>query len=277
MGFDYFCFLSAIDWMPSPYGRGEDDPTEPPPERSTEIVQGYTGGETRFQVFARVTDIRRHVGVTLKADVPDDTDDASSRGSPSTPAPTGTSGRPTRCSASASPATPTCATCTCRRSSRATRCARTSRCWPGWSSRGPASSTSSRCRPRRPPADDDVAGELAPENPVPDQADAGLGAAPAEDAAAEAAVARSVEEAPDHEAPPRRRARPTDQRRRRRVESPTERGLRAAGNASRRPPVRTRRRADGRRRDVRGPVRGRRRTEQRPPRPPGRRTGTVHR
>jgi NADH-quinone oxidoreductase subunit C len=73
-GFHYFCFLSAIDWMPSPYGRGEDDPTAPPPERSTEIVQGYTGGETRFQVFARVTDIERHVGITLKADVPDDVD-----------------------------------------------------------------------------------------------------------------------------------------------------------------------------------------------------------
>ena len=27
LDFDYFCFLSAIDWMPSPYGRGEDDPT----------------------------------------------------------------------------------------------------------------------------------------------------------------------------------------------------------------------------------------------------------
>ena len=72
MGFDYFCFLSAIDWMPSPYGRGEDDPTEPPPERSTEIVHGVTGGETRFQVFARLTDVDRHVGVTIKADVPDD-------------------------------------------------------------------------------------------------------------------------------------------------------------------------------------------------------------
>jgi NADH-quinone oxidoreductase subunit C len=69
MGFEYFCFLSAIDWMPSPYGRGEDDPTEPPPERSTEIKQGYAGGATRFQVFARVTDVRRHVGVTVKADV----------------------------------------------------------------------------------------------------------------------------------------------------------------------------------------------------------------
>jgi NADH-quinone oxidoreductase subunit C len=71
-GFDYFCYLSALDWMPSPYGRGEDDPTEPPPERSTEIKQGYAGGETRFQMLARLTDTTRHVGVTLKADVPDD-------------------------------------------------------------------------------------------------------------------------------------------------------------------------------------------------------------
>lgn len=72
VGFDYFCFLSALDWLPSPYGRGEDDPTEPTPERDTEIRQGYTGGETRFQVFARLQSTKLHVGVTVKADVPDD-------------------------------------------------------------------------------------------------------------------------------------------------------------------------------------------------------------
>jgi NADH-quinone oxidoreductase subunit C len=72
VGCDYFCFLSAIDWLPSPYGRGEDDPTEPPPERDDTIRQGYTGGETRLQVFARVYSIAEHVGVTVKADVPDD-------------------------------------------------------------------------------------------------------------------------------------------------------------------------------------------------------------
>src|SRR5690606_30637899 len=72
VGCAFFDFLSAIDWMPSPYGRGEDDPTEPPPERSTEIVQGYAGGETRFQVFARVIDVRSSLAVILKADVPDD-------------------------------------------------------------------------------------------------------------------------------------------------------------------------------------------------------------
>ncbi len=68
-GFEYFCFLSAIDWMPSPFGTGEEDPDADPVERSTEIVQGYAGGDTRFQVFARLTDVRRHVGITVKADV----------------------------------------------------------------------------------------------------------------------------------------------------------------------------------------------------------------
>ena len=45
-GCEYFCFLSALDWMPSPFGKGEDDPTEPPPERSTEIDAGRTPGAT---------------------------------------------------------------------------------------------------------------------------------------------------------------------------------------------------------------------------------------
>jgi NADH-quinone oxidoreductase subunit C len=73
LGCEYFCFLSGLDWMPSPYGKGEDDPTEPPPERSTETKPGLAGGDTRFQVFARVVNPHHHVGLTLKADVPDDT------------------------------------------------------------------------------------------------------------------------------------------------------------------------------------------------------------
>jgi len=71
LGCSYFCFLSALDWMPSPYGKGEDDPTEPPPVRSTAIVQGYAGGETRFQVLARVASPTEHFAISLKADVPD--------------------------------------------------------------------------------------------------------------------------------------------------------------------------------------------------------------
>ena len=74
-GFDYFCFLSAIDWLPSPFGRGEDDPSAEPVEAEddgpAEMTQGYAGGSSRFQMLARVSDLRRHVGVTVKADVGD--------------------------------------------------------------------------------------------------------------------------------------------------------------------------------------------------------------
>ena len=76
----YFGFLSGIDWLPSPYGRSMDSEVdkilagEAPPEPEP-IEQGYAGGETRFQVFARVAHIgepNATWGVTLKADVPDD-------------------------------------------------------------------------------------------------------------------------------------------------------------------------------------------------------------
>ena len=78
LGFDYFCFLSAIDWMPSPYGKGEDDPTAPPPERDDTIRQGYAGGSTRFQMLARVAHPTLHVGVNVKCDVPEGAGDGPS-------------------------------------------------------------------------------------------------------------------------------------------------------------------------------------------------------
>jgi NADH-quinone oxidoreductase subunit C len=75
-GFDYFCFLSAIDWLPNPDLSGEKiwDP-DAASDGSTGGAEGtvrYGGGDTRFQVFARLYDVRRHVGVTLKADLDDD-------------------------------------------------------------------------------------------------------------------------------------------------------------------------------------------------------------
>ncbi len=72
LGFRAFEFLSAIDWLPSPFGKNEDSPTDPRPEPSTEIVTGYAGGDTRFQVIARVHSLPRKLGVTLKVDLPDD-------------------------------------------------------------------------------------------------------------------------------------------------------------------------------------------------------------
>jgi NADH-quinone oxidoreductase subunit C len=73
LGYTYFCFLSAIDWLPSPFGKGEDDPTEPAPERDMSIKQGYAGGATRFQVLARLTQPHTSLGVNIKADVDDAT------------------------------------------------------------------------------------------------------------------------------------------------------------------------------------------------------------
>jgi NADH-quinone oxidoreductase subunit C len=72
LGFRYFEFLSAIDWLPSPFGKNEDSPTDPRPEPSTEIVTGHAGGDTRFQVFARVHSLPQKLGITLKVDLPDD-------------------------------------------------------------------------------------------------------------------------------------------------------------------------------------------------------------
>ncbi len=77
LGFHYFSFISAIDWMPSPYGRSMDsrvdlvlegvEAEEPQP-----IEQGVAGGDTRFQVFARVNNVVTNMGVTIKVDLPDD-------------------------------------------------------------------------------------------------------------------------------------------------------------------------------------------------------------
>jgi len=71
-GFRAFEFLSVIDWLPNPFGKNEDSPTDPPPSISTEIVTGYAGGDTRFQVFARAHSLTRKLGVTLKVDLPDE-------------------------------------------------------------------------------------------------------------------------------------------------------------------------------------------------------------
>jgi NADH-quinone oxidoreductase subunit C len=76
-GFDYLCFISAIDWLPNPDLSGEKiwDPDAAEADGttgSTEQTTGVAGGDTRFQVFARLLDVRRHVGVTLKADLADD-------------------------------------------------------------------------------------------------------------------------------------------------------------------------------------------------------------
>lgn len=90
IGARYFAFLSAIDWMPSPYGRSMDsevdnvlgtgdaagsvdDDGAAPSEEAGDPVRGVTGGDTRFQMLARVAQVGvpgDYWGITLKADVP---------------------------------------------------------------------------------------------------------------------------------------------------------------------------------------------------------------
>lgn len=71
LGLDYFEFLSAIDWMPSPFGKGEEDPTAEPAEKDTTIRQGYAGGDTRFQVLLRLESLRGKPAVNVKVDLDD--------------------------------------------------------------------------------------------------------------------------------------------------------------------------------------------------------------
>lgn len=74
----FFDFLSAIDWMPSPYGRQMDSDVDTlvhgAEETEPEVMeQGLTGGDTRFQVLARISSVTHHKNsVIFKADVADD-------------------------------------------------------------------------------------------------------------------------------------------------------------------------------------------------------------
>ena len=98
LGFDYFDFLSGLDWMPATapnpeeqgaemgdVGDGDGDgdqveadageagaPAEAPQTDDGGWVTGVAGGDSRFQVFARLHSTSRKVGVTLKADLDED-------------------------------------------------------------------------------------------------------------------------------------------------------------------------------------------------------------
>ncbi|MFN2503659.1 MAG: NADH-quinone oxidoreductase subunit C [Acidimicrobiales bacterium] len=87
LGFDYFCYLSGIDWMPHTWpnpkvveegenGEAAEAEAEPEPEAAAQDADngwqtGVAGGETRFQVLARLYSTTRHLGVTFKADLDD--------------------------------------------------------------------------------------------------------------------------------------------------------------------------------------------------------------
>jgi NADH-quinone oxidoreductase subunit C len=75
LGMSYFCFISAIDWLPSPFGKSEEGGTPAvtfPVPVPDDLDHGVTGGETRFQLLARLVSPTSHLGITLKADVAGD-------------------------------------------------------------------------------------------------------------------------------------------------------------------------------------------------------------
>jgi len=76
LGMVQFCFLSGMDWLPNNELSGEKiwDPDAEstngdgtPTERTYET--GVAGGDTRFQVFARLFNPATSVGITLKVDL----------------------------------------------------------------------------------------------------------------------------------------------------------------------------------------------------------------
>jgi NADH-quinone oxidoreductase subunit C len=74
LGLAFFDFLSAIDWLPLVHGKNEEPPTNALviPATSAELQHGVTGGETRFQLIARLVSPTQHVGLHLRCDLPDD-------------------------------------------------------------------------------------------------------------------------------------------------------------------------------------------------------------
>ncbi len=73
----FFDFLSAIDWMPSPFGRDMNSQEDlivhgAPDKAADEQTTGYAGGDTRFQLLARVHAPSKGHGLVLKADLGDD-------------------------------------------------------------------------------------------------------------------------------------------------------------------------------------------------------------
>lgn len=83
LGMTWLDWVSAIDWMPSPFGRDMDAEQDFGIEQDSgdsgdsnddaqEQTTGLAGGDTRFQMVLRLYSIEEAIGVTIKADLADD-------------------------------------------------------------------------------------------------------------------------------------------------------------------------------------------------------------
>lgn len=81
--FRFFNWLSAVDWMPSPFGRSLDaevdkqvgtaeeaeEDAEPAATYAEAVAGSHGGGAARFQVIARVYSLATGIGINVKTDV----------------------------------------------------------------------------------------------------------------------------------------------------------------------------------------------------------------
>ncbi|MEM7326666.1 MAG: NADH-quinone oxidoreductase subunit C [Actinomycetota bacterium] len=79
--FRFFNWLSAVDWMSSPFGRsleaavdvaqeaGDAEEEEPAKDPIQAAGESYAGGGARFQVMARVYSLATGIGINVKTDV----------------------------------------------------------------------------------------------------------------------------------------------------------------------------------------------------------------
>ena len=78
LGLNYLCFIAGIDWKQAPdlgatkVWDPDAEPTADPGDGPGHWKTGVAGGDTRFQVFARLHDLVEHIGITLKVDAGDD-------------------------------------------------------------------------------------------------------------------------------------------------------------------------------------------------------------
>lgn len=74
LGFDYFCFISGIDWLPNPDLDGEkafvpNRAQGEAPAIVTDETARKAGGTSRFQVIARIQRTTAHLGLILLSDL----------------------------------------------------------------------------------------------------------------------------------------------------------------------------------------------------------------
>lgn len=76
LGMTWLDYISAIDWLPNPFGRemeAEQDWVVHGKEEkeAEEMATGVAGGDSRFQMMLRVYSVEEQIGVHIKADLDD--------------------------------------------------------------------------------------------------------------------------------------------------------------------------------------------------------------